>query len=75
MNAKGWSCYTSKGNTESDRIAECLYDAFEKEFPDRKIRKDLSDGDTDCEENFYVLAKYRCPEVLLENIIYENQKE
>ena len=75
MNAKGWSCYTSKGNTESDRIAECLYDAFEKEFPDRKIRKDLSDGDRDWEENFYVLAKSRCPAVLLENFFYDNLEE
>ena len=75
MNAKGWSCYTSKGNTESDRIAECLYDAFEKEFPDRKIRKDLSDGDRDWEENFYVLAKSRCPAVLLENYFYDNSEE
>ena len=74
-NAKGWSCYTSKGNTESDRIAECLYDAFEKEFPDRKIRKDLSDGDRDWEENFYVLAKSRCPAVLLENFFYDNLEE
>ena len=75
MNAKGWSCYTSKGNTESDRIAECLYDAFEKEFPDRKIRKDLSDGDRDWEENFYVLAKSQCPAVLLENFFYDNPEE
>lgn len=75
MNAKGWSCYTSKGNTESDRIAECLYDAFEKEFPDRKIRKDLSDGDRDWEENFYVLAKSRCPAVLLENFFYDSLEE
>ena len=75
MGSKGWSCYTSKGNTESDRIAECLYDAFEKEFPDRKIRKDLSDGDRDWEENFYVLAKSRCPAVLLENYFYDNPEE
>ena len=75
MGAKGWSCYTSKGNTESDRIAECLYDAFEKEFPERKIRKDLTDGDRDWEENFYVLAKSRCPAVLLENFFYDNSEE
>ena len=24
MNATGWSCYTCKGQTESDRLAECL---------------------------------------------------
>lgn len=75
QNAKGWSCYTSKGKTKSDQVAECLYDAFEEEFPERKIRKDLSDGDRDWEENFYVLEKSRCPAVLLENFFYDNKEE
>ena len=75
MSAKGWSCYTSKGNTKSDVIAECLYDAFETEFADRKIRKDMSDGDRDWEENFYVLQKSKCPAVLLENFFYDNRDE
>ena len=73
--AQGWSCYTSKGDTKSDVIAECLYDAFEAEFADRKIRKDMSDGDRDWEENFYVLAKSKCPAVLLENFFYDNRDE
>ena len=75
MNAKGWSCYTSKGKTKSDQVAECLYDAFEVEFPERKIRKDMSDGDRDWEENFYVLEKSKCPAVLLENFFYDNREE
>ena len=75
MNAKGWSCYTSKGKTKSDQVAECLYDAFEEEFQDRKIRKDISDGDRDWEENFYVLEKSKCPAVLLENFFYDNREE
>ena len=75
MNAKGWSCYTTKGKTESDSLAECLYDAFEAEFPERKIRKDMSDGDRDWEENFYVLQKSKCPAVLLENFFYDNREE
>lgn len=75
MSAQGWSCYTSKGETKSDVIAECLYDAFETEFADRKIRKDMSDGDGDWEENFYVLQKSKCPAVLLENFFYDNQEE
>ena len=75
MNAKGWSCYTSKGKTKSDQVAECLYDAFEEEFQDRKIRKDMSDGDRDWEENFYVLQKSKCPAVLLENFFYDNREE
>ena len=75
MNAKGWSCYTSPGQTESDQVAECLYDAFEAEFQDRKIRKDLGDGDRDWEEDFYVLQKSKCPAVLLENFFYDNREE
>lgn len=75
MSAQGWSCYTSKGETKSDLIAECLYDAFEAEFADRKIRKDMSDGDRDWEENFYVLHKSKCPAVLLENFFYDNRDE
>ena len=75
MNASGWSCYTSKGKTRSDQVAECLYDAFEEEFQDRKIRKDISDGDRDWEENFYVLEKSKCPAVLLENFFYDNREE
>lgn len=75
MNAKGWSCYTTKGKTKSDLIAECLYDAFEAEFKDRKIRKDKSDGDRDWEENFYIIQKSKCPAVLIENFFYDNKEE
>ena len=75
MSAQGWSCYTSKGETKSDLIAECLYDAFETEFAEKKIRKDMSDGDRDWEENFYVLHKSKCPAVLLENFFYDNRDE
>ena len=75
MSAKGWSCYTTKGKTKSDLVAECLYDAFEDEFKDRKIRKDMSDGDRDWEENFYIIQKSRCPAVLIENFFYDNKEE
>ena len=75
MNARGWSCYTSPGTTKSDGIAEAMYDAFEEEFPERKIRKDMSDGDRDWEANFYLLTKTRCPAILLENFFYDNREE
>lgn len=75
MTAKGWSCYTTKGNTKSDAIADCLYDAFEEEFKDRKIRTDRSDGDRDWESDFYILRKSKCPAVLLENFFYDNPEE
>lgn len=73
--ARGWSCYTTIGETRSDKVAECMYDAFEAEFPERKIRKDLSDGDRDWESNFYIIHKSKCPAVLLENFFYDNKEE
>ena len=75
MNAKGWSCYTTKGDTKSDILAELLYDSFERSFPDRKIRKDMQDGDRDWEENFYIIQKSKCPAVLIENFFYDNKEE
>ena len=75
MNAKGWSCYTTKGNTKSDILAELLYDSFEMSFPDRRIRKDMQDGDRDWEENFYIISKSKCPAVLIENFFYDNKEE
>jgi len=75
MNAKGWSCYTTKGDTKSDILAELLYDSFERSFPDRKIRKDMQDGDRDWEENYYIIQKSKCPAVLIENFFYDNKEE
>lgn len=75
QNAQGWSCYTSKGRTSADKAAECMYDAFEAEFKDRKIRKDMSDGDRDWEEDFYVLKHTKSPAILLENFFYDNREE
>lgn len=75
MNAKGWSCYTSPGKTRSDDLAESMYDSFSKAFPDKKMRRDLSDGDSDQEANFYIITKTKCPAVLLENFFYDNQEE
>lgn len=70
--ANGWSAYTTKGNTKSDDLAECLYDAAEEVFKGRKIRKDMQDGDRDWEQNFYILKHTLCPAVLTENFFYDN---
>ena len=75
MTATGWECHTTPGNTKADRLAECMYDAFSHAFPYKRMRRDLSDGDSDKESNFYILAKTRCPAVLLENFFYDNIDE
>ena len=72
MNATGWSCYTSKGQTQSDKLANCLYQAAIKNFPGKCIRTDYSDNEPDWEENFYILRKTLCPAVLTENFFMDN---
>ena len=75
MNATGWSAYTCKGQTQSDKLAECLYQAAIKNFPSRRIRTDYSDNDPDWEENFYILRKSHCAAVLNENFFMDNKSD
>lgn len=75
MNARGWSAYTSKGETQSDALATILYAEAEKNFIGQNIRKDFSDGDPDWEEDFYILRKTKCPTVLTENFFMDNKQD
>lgn len=75
MKASGWSAYTSKGETKSDKLASLLYEEAEVNFTGHKIRKDYSDGDPDWEENFYVLRKTPCVAVLTENFFQDNKDD
>lgn len=75
MNATGWECYTTPGKTGSDALAECMYTSFAMMFPSKKMRRDLSDGDSDKESSLYLLTKTKCPAVLLENFFFDNRDE
>lgn len=76
MNARGWSAYTSKGQTNADKLASCLYEAAKSCLSQKiKIRTDYSDGDADWEENFYILNKTKCPAVLTENLFQDNKED
>lgn len=33
MNVRGWTCYTSKGQTAGDRLADCLYQSAAQSSP------------------------------------------
>lgn len=75
MKARGWSAYTSKGRTKADELATELYKAAEKNFTNQKIRKDMSDGDPDWEESYYILKRTKCPAVLTENFFMDNKED
>lgn len=72
--AHGWSCFTTEGQNNSDKFADCLYDAAEQIFKQfgLTIRTDKKDGDRDWESNFTVLFKSNMPAVLTENFFYTN---
>ena len=74
--ATGFAIYTSPGETKSDILATDIFDEATKLLKPigKSLRKDISDGDPDFEENFYVLRKTICPAVLTENF-FQNSKE
>ena len=77
MNARGWSVYTTKGLTNSDKYATIFFDEANRLLPayGQKLRVDWSDGDPDWEENFTILYKARCPAILTENLFYDNKED
>ena len=71
----GWEVFTSKGETRSDAIAECFAESAKIHLPDFRIRKDMLDGDSDKEANFYILKHTHCPAVLTENLFMDTKKD
>jgi len=76
-NATGWSGWTTRGTTESDTLAACLYQAAHEVLDPKgmKIRKDMTDGDEDYEENFYIIYKSSMPSVLTENFFMTTKSD
>lgn len=75
--AKGWSVFTTKGSTNSDKFATVLYDIASEILPkyNMSTRAQWDDGDPDYEENFTVIYKTHCPAVLTENLFFTNKEE
>lgn len=75
MNARGWSCYTTPGQNNSDKLADILYDNAKLVFKDHKIRTDYTDGDPDVEAKFYIIKNSNCPAVLTESFFMDNKQD
>lgn len=77
MNARGWSIYTTKGQTISDELATDIWNEMNKILPQKGItmRKEMSDKDPDFEENFTVIYKTRFPSCLVENLFMDNKED
>lgn len=74
-NAEGFEIWTSKGQTDGDKLATCIAEQVQSTFPDLTIRADWADGDVDKESNFYVLRYTDCPACLIEMAFISNATE
>jgi len=73
--ARGWSVFTSPGQTLSDKVAETVALKWKEHFPKGKLRADENDGDLDKEAKFWVLRKTIMPAILTENFFMTNRQE
>lgn len=73
--ASGWSCWTSKGETQADVLAKMLFESAVRHLTGRKIRTYRGAKDPDFEENFYILKNTQCPAVLTENFFQDNHDD
>ena len=77
MSARGWSVWTTKGNTKSDAVATTFWNEANDTFPKMgmSLRKDMSDGDPDWESNFTIIHNAKCPAILTENFFQDNKED
>ncbi|MBR5041919.1 MAG: N-acetylmuramoyl-L-alanine amidase [Bacteroidales bacterium] len=75
LDARGWSCFSTRGKTKADALATCLYEAAKNHLPGMKIRTDFTDGDPDIEKDFYIIRHTSCPAVLSENLFMDNRED
>lgn len=75
MTGKGWEAYTTRGTTNSDKLASFLYKRAHSNFENRSVREDWSDGDADKESDFYIIKKANCPAVLTENFFFSSKED
>lgn len=71
MSARGWEAWTSPGETRSDRLATCLYDAAERLLPSGTPMR----GRPGKEASFAILTRTLCPAVLTENLFQDNPSD
>jgi N-acetylmuramoyl-L-alanine amidase len=74
--AKGWSVWTTRGNTESDRFASIWFEKTKAMVGNQiTYREDRSDGDADWEADFDILFHSLMPAVLVENLFFTNYQD
>lgn len=77
MTARGWSIYTTRGVTEADFLAECIWMRAKASFKSPLSVRSYSNARLghDYEENFYILLHTYCPAVLVEHFFQDNKDD
>ena len=66
----GSEIYTSPGKTKSDKIATIFGEEYKKEFPNKRLRTDYSDGDLTRKPNFIYSEKQKCLQFLQKTFLW-----
>ena len=76
-NARGWRIFTTRGITEADRLAECIWKRAKEEFRYPLTVGSYSNQELghDWENDFYILLHSYCPAVLVENFFQDNKDD
>ena len=72
--ANGWEVFTCPGQTKADNLATYIYNEV-KDTNLFRMRPDITDGDEDKEEHFYMLIKSNVPAVLTENGFFTDRND
>lgn len=74
--ARGFSVWTSVGQTDSDVFASLVYDLVKEKlssiFNIKMMKQTAYDEDADYEAKFHVLVRTSCPSLLVENLFFDN---
>lgn len=74
--ARGTEIFTSRGETEADKLATCIMQQIIDTFGDAlAARTDWSDGDIDKEAGYIVLNNTNMPAVLCEMVFIDNDAD
>ena len=77
LEPRGYSIYTSQGNTQADDCATLIFNEQRKATAKFGVtfRQDLQDGQPDYDINFEELAYSKMPAVLIENLFFTNYED